>query len=121
MDAPAPSFHRDFRTAATCAIVGGIEGAAAPQAGRLTIIRDERHRRAATRRAEALATLDLRRDLVRHKSRFFSSGWTHCESAKPKTFRLVPQPARQAASAKDCATMASMFIGAPIEFDVMLQ
>ncbi len=73
------------------------------------------------RRADALARLDLLADVVRHKSRFFSSGWTHYETAKPGTFRLVPPPARQAALARDYATMAPMFIGAPIEFDVMLQ
>jgi len=73
------------------------------------------------RRADALARLKLLDDLMRHKSRFFSSGWTHYETAKLGTFRLVPPPARQAALAKDYATMARMFIGAPIEFDVMLQ
>jgi uncharacterized protein (DUF2345 family) len=34
-------------------------------------------------RAEALARLDLLQDVVRHKSRFFASGWTHCEIARP--------------------------------------
>ena len=57
----------------------------------------------------------------RHKSRFFSSGWTHCETAKPGTFKLVPPQARHAALARDYATMAPMFIGMPVEFDAMLQ
>ena len=69
----------------------------------------------------ALDRLDLLEDVVRHKSRFFSSGWTHYETAKPGTFRLVPPPARQAALARDYATMAPMFIGVPIKFDVLLQ
>ncbi len=72
-------------------------------------------------RAEALARLDLLEDVVRHKSRFFASGWTHYETARPGTFRLVPPRARHAALARDYATMAPMFIGAPIEFDVMLR
>lgn len=72
-------------------------------------------------RTEALGRLDLLEDVVRHKSRFFSSGWTHYETARPGTFRLVPPPARRAALARDYATMAPMFIGVPIEFDVMLQ
>jgi Nucleotidyl transferase AbiEii toxin, Type IV TA system len=72
-------------------------------------------------RADALARLDLLKDVVRHKSRFFSSGWTHYETAKPGAFRLVPPPARHAALARDYATMASMFIGVPVEFDAMLQ
>ena len=73
------------------------------------------------RRAEALARLDRLENVVRRKSRFLSSGWTHHETAKPGTFRLVPPPARQAALARDYATMAPMFIGVPIKFDVMLQ
>jgi len=72
-------------------------------------------------RAEALARLDLLEDVVRHKSRFFASGWTHYETARPGMFRLVPPPARHAALARDHATMTPMFIGMPIEFDVMLQ
>jgi Nucleotidyl transferase AbiEii toxin, Type IV TA system len=72
-------------------------------------------------RAEALARIDLLEDVVRHKSRFFASAWTHYETARLGTFKLVPPPARQAALARDYATMAPMFIGVPIEFDVMLQ
>lgn len=72
-------------------------------------------------RAEALARPDLLADVVRHKSRFFASGWTHYETARPGTFKLVPPAARHAALARDHATMAPMFIGAPIEFDVLLQ
>lgn len=72
-------------------------------------------------RADALARLDLLEDVVRHKSRFFSSAWTHYETARPGTFKLVPPPARHAALSRDYATMASMFIGLPIEFDAMLQ
>ena len=72
-------------------------------------------------RAKALARLDLLEDVVRHKSRFFASAWTHYETAKPGTFRLVPALARHAALARDYATMAPMFIGVPIEFDVMLK
>ena len=72
-------------------------------------------------RAKALARLDLLEDVVRHKSRFFASAWTHYETARPGTFRLVPPPTRHAALARDYATMAPMFIGVPIEFDVMLQ
>lgn len=72
-------------------------------------------------RADALARLDLLEDVVRHKSRFFASGWTHYETAKPGTFRLVPPLARHAPLARDYATMAPMFIGVPVEFDAMLQ
>jgi hypothetical protein len=72
-------------------------------------------------RADALARIDLLEDVVRHKSRFFASAWTHYESARPGTFRLVPSPARHAALARDYATMAPMFIGVPIQFDVMLK
>jgi Nucleotidyl transferase AbiEii toxin, Type IV TA system len=72
-------------------------------------------------RAEALARIDLLEDVVRHKSRFFASAWAHYETARLGTFKLVPPPARYAALARDYATMAPMFLGAPIQFDVMLQ
>jgi hypothetical protein len=72
-------------------------------------------------RADALARLDLLDDVVRHKSRFFASAWTHYETARLGTFRPVPPLSRHAALARDYATMAPMFIGEPIEFDVMLQ
>jgi hypothetical protein len=72
-------------------------------------------------RAEALARLDLLEDVVRHKSRFFASGWTHYETARPGTFRLVPPKARHAALARDYATMTPMFMAAPIEFDILLK
>jgi hypothetical protein len=65
-------------------------------------------------RADALARLDLLADVVRHKSRFFASAWTHYETARPGTFRRVPPRSRHAALARDYATMAPMFISAPI-------
>jgi Nucleotidyl transferase AbiEii toxin, Type IV TA system len=73
------------------------------------------------RRARALARIDLLEDVVRHKNRFFASAWTGYETARLGTFKLVPPPARHAALARDYATMATMFLDAPIEFDVMLQ
>ena len=72
-------------------------------------------------RADALARLDLLEDVVRHKSRFFASTWTHYETARPGTFRLVPLPTRHAALARDYATMTQMFMNEPIKFDVLLQ
>ena len=72
-------------------------------------------------RAHALARLDLLEDVVRHKSRFFASAWTHYETARPGTFRLVPPPSRHADLARDYATMAPMFMGSPVGFDVLLQ
>jgi len=72
-------------------------------------------------RADALTRLDLLEDVVRHKSRFFASAWTHYETARPGTFKLVPPPSRHAALARDYATMAPMFIAEPVEFDVLMQ
>jgi hypothetical protein len=72
-------------------------------------------------RADALARPDLLDDVVRHKSRFFASAWTHYETARLGTFRLVPPASRHAALARDYATMAPMFIGEPLAFYVMLQ
>jgi hypothetical protein len=73
------------------------------------------------RHSSSADALDLLDDVVRHKSRFFASAWTHYETARLGTFRLVPPGSRQPALARDYATMAPMFIGEPIEFDVMLQ
>lgn len=72
-------------------------------------------------RADALARSDLLADVVRHKSRFFDLAWTHYETASPGTFRLVPPTSRHADLARDYATMAPMFMGSPIEFDLLLQ
>ena len=72
------------------------------------------------KRVQALEA-ECERCVAGHKSRFFSSGWTHYETARPGTFRLVPPQSRHAALARDYATMAPMFIGSPIEFDVLLQ
>lgn len=71
-------------------------------------------------RAEALARLDLLEDVVRQKSRFFASAWTHYETARRGTLRLVPPPSRYAALARDYATMAPMSLAEPIEFDALL-
>lgn len=72
-------------------------------------------------RSEALARLDLLEDVVRHKSRYFASAWTHYETARRGTFKLAPPVSRHAALAREYATMTPMFIGAAIEFDVMLR
>jgi hypothetical protein len=72
-------------------------------------------------RGQALARLDLLESVVRHKSRFFASSWTHYETARLGTFKLVPPAVRHAALARDYASMAPMFVATPPEFDVMMQ
>jgi Nucleotidyl transferase AbiEii toxin, Type IV TA system len=71
-------------------------------------------------RAAALARLDLLADVVRHKGRFFASGWASYETAVPGSFKLVPPAARLPALAQDYAAMAPMFMSEPVGFEALL-
>lgn len=71
-------------------------------------------------RDAALARLDLLADVVRHKSRFFASGWASYDTAVPGGFRLVPPAARLPALAQDYAAMAPMFMSEPLGFEALL-
>ena len=71
-------------------------------------------------REDALQRLDLLRDVVQHKGRYFASGWANYASAQPGSFRLVPPPHRTAALAQDYAKMEPMFLTPPPAFDAVL-
>lgn len=72
-------------------------------------------------RAKALARLDLLRDVVRHKSRFFASAWASYDTAIPGTFRLAPPAHRHAELARDLEAMGPMFLQAPPSFPELLR
>ena len=59
--------------------------------------------------------------VVDWKSRVFARGWARYELAQHGTFRLVPHEARQAALARDYATMRPMFMTEPPSFEVLLR
>ncbi len=58
--------------------------------------------------------------VVDWKSRVFARGWARYDLAQPGTFRLLPPAARQAALARDYATMRPMFMSEPPRFDVLM-
>lgn len=70
-------------------------------------------------RAGALARLDLLADVVRHKSRFFASGWASYETARLGSFRLVPPRERIPELNRDYDRMRPMFLSEPPTFDAM--
>lgn len=72
-------------------------------------------------RVRALARLDLLRDVVRHKSRFFASAWASYDTAVPGTFHLAPPAHRYAELARDLEAMGPMFLQAPPSFPELLR
>jgi hypothetical protein len=58
--------------------------------------------------------------VVDWKSRVFARGWARYDLAQHGTFRLLPPIARQAALARDYATMRPMFMSEPPRFDVLM-
>ncbi|MBI5506763.1 MAG: nucleotidyl transferase AbiEii/AbiGii toxin family protein [Deltaproteobacteria bacterium] len=71
-------------------------------------------------RVQSLARMDLLEDVVRHKSRFFSSSWATYDTARRGSFRLVPPEYRRVALARDYASMRPMFLSDPLPFDELL-
>ena len=59
--------------------------------------------------------------VVDWKSRVFARGWARYDLAQHGTFRLVPPHVRQAALARDYATMRPMFMSEPPSFDALLK
>ncbi len=62
----------------------------------------------------------LRDRVVSWKGRFFRRGWSNFHLAKPGTFRLVPQRARQSALRDDYEQMRDMYLSSPVSFDEIL-
>ena len=58
--------------------------------------------------------------VVDWKSRVFARGWARYDLAQHGTFRLLPPEARQAALARDYATMRPMFMSELPRFDVLM-
>jgi hypothetical protein len=57
-------------------------------------------------RAEALARLELLKDVVLHKSRFFASAWTHCETAATRRLRATMRRWRRCFSMRRSSSMS---------------
>lgn len=58
--------------------------------------------------------------VVDWKSRVFARGWARYDLAQHGTFRLLPPASRQAALARDYATMRPMFMSEPPRFEVLM-
>ena len=59
----------------------------------------------------ALGQLDLLERVVAHKRFFFAQSWAHHETARPGTFRLVPEGDRLEALRRDYREMRPMIFG----------
>ena len=59
----------------------------------------------------ALTDLDLLREVVCFKTRFYHCPWAHYETAKPGTLRLLPPSHNRDGMQKDYAAMSAMLFG----------
>jgi len=66
---------------------------------------------------EALADLELLRDVVRHKQTFYPAASARYHLAVPRTLKLTPAADRVAALKQDYREMAMMIFGDPPRFD----
>jgi hypothetical protein len=70
---------------------------------------------------EALADLQLLRDVVRHKETFYPCAWARYDLAIPGTLKLVPTGAGISALKQDYRDMATMIFGDPPRFDSIME
>lgn len=68
----------------------------------------------------AVRNLDLLAEVREHKKTYFRSAWAHYDSAKPGSFRLVPDPDRIGAIRQDYRRMEDMFMVLPPPFETIL-
>lgn len=69
----------------------------------------------------AVRDIAMLETVSRHKDVFFHSGWSHYETAKPGTLRLVPPESGLGELAADYAKMAPMIFEAPPRFDALIE
>jgi hypothetical protein len=69
----------------------------------------------------ALKDIEMLEKVTRHKEAFFYSSWSHYETAKPGTLRLVPPEARLAGFAGDYAKMAPMIFDTAPRFEILIE
>lgn len=71
-------------------------------------------------RERALGDLELLRQVVEFKQRFYPCGWAQYEDAKPGTFRLMPGEARLRTLRRDYRDMNLMIFGETPDFETMM-
>jgi hypothetical protein len=69
---------------------------------------------------QALAMLDLLERVIAHKTFFFAAAWAHYETARPGTFRLLPDPARRDGLRRDYEAMKPMLFDTAPEWDLIV-
>jgi len=72
-------------------------------------------------KGEALADMQLLRDVVRRKETFYPAAWARYDLAVPATFKLAPAAARVAALKQDYREMAKMIFGDPPHFENIVE
>lgn len=72
-------------------------------------------------RDRALADIDLLRDVVKFKMRFYRSPWAKYEEAKPGSLRLLPPQHHAAELKKDYRSMQSIFFGEIPSFEEIMK
>jgi hypothetical protein len=71
-------------------------------------------------RDRALSRLDLLRDVVEFKTRFYRCAWAKYEDAKPGSLRLLPPARNMAELSKDYRDMQGMLFGTVPTFDEII-
>jgi len=71
-------------------------------------------------RAQALKSLDLLREVVLFKMRFYRCPWARYEDARPGSMRLLPPEHHTAELRKDYSAMQTMLFGSIPSFDEIL-
>ena len=64
----------------------------------------------------AFARLELLKDVVTFKERFYYSSWAHYDLARPGSFRLAPSTAQVPSLAQDYRAMREMLFREPPDF-----
>lgn len=70
---------------------------------------------------EALKRVDLLREVVEFKKRFYRSPWANYDSAHPGSLRLLPQPHHRKALLDDYLQMRAMLFGSIPSFEMIEQ
>jgi hypothetical protein len=71
-------------------------------------------------KGKALSDLKLLNDVVTFKNRFYRCPWAHYDSAKPGTFRLVPDTTHLSELKSDYRQMKMMIFGKIPEFEQII-
>lgn len=68
----------------------------------------------------ALSNLELLKDVIINKSKYFRSSWAHYDTAIPGSLNIVPNPTLKFNLARDYENMKLMIYGNIPEFDLIL-